>query len=160
MSLHPIRQVPLSLGTTKKHQPRSQFGAICYRRNKGRVEILLITSRGKGRWILPKGWPIAGSTPARAAAIEAYEEAGVQGRAHPLCLGIYGYKKGDLPCVVALYALEVTEMKRRFPEAGQRKRRWVTPKQAAAMVDSRELGRILERFSPELLPPADRIRLA
>ncbi|WP_138464874.1 NUDIX hydrolase [Poseidonocella sp. HB161398] len=159
MSILRIRQAPLSLAPSKKRQVRSQFGAICYRQSKGRVQILLITSRGKGRWIIPKGWPIPGRTPAAAAGIEAYEEAGVEGKAHPLCLGIYGSSKGGLPCVVALYAVEVTALRRRFPEAGQRKRRWASPKTAAELVDSPELGQILARFSPEGLPPADRVRV-
>jgi 8-oxo-dGTP pyrophosphatase MutT (NUDIX family) len=43
------------------------------------VEILLITTRKKRRWSVPKGWPIKDSTPQQTAATEAYEEAGVRG---------------------------------------------------------------------------------
>ncbi|WP_236638474.1 NUDIX hydrolase [Mangrovicoccus ximenensis] len=138
---------------------RSQFGALCYRRSKGRVQILLITSRGKGRWIIPKGWPISGRTPAAAAGIEAYEEAGVEGKAHPLCIGIYGSRKAGMPCVVALYAVEVSDLRRRYPEAGERKRRWVTPKEAAKLVEDEGLAQILARFRPEALPAAERIKV-
>ena len=41
--------------------------------------MLLISSLGTGRWIIPKGWPMHNTTPAGAAGIEAFEEAGVLG---------------------------------------------------------------------------------
>lgn len=153
MTIFRIKQAPLALGSAKKRQVRSQFGAVCYREHKGRTEILLITSRGKGRWILPKGWPMDDRTPAEAAATEAYEEAGVEGRAHPLCLGIYSYQKGGhLPCVVALYAVKVDRLLRRFPERGERKRRWFTLKDAARVLEPPELSQILLHFDPKHLP--------
>lgn len=158
MSVFRITQSPLALPAGKKRGVRSQFGAVCYRKRKGKVEVLLVTSRGKGRWIIPKGWPMADLTPAEAAAVEAYEEAGVDGKVHPLCLGIYSYCKGSgsdaMPCVVALYAVEVTRILRRFPERGERKRRWYAQKRAASLVQEPELKTFLERFRPDGLPPA------
>ena len=58
-------------------RPRSlQVAALCHRRTKaGQKEVLLVTSRGTGRWILPKGWPMRGKSDAQAAAQEAWEEA-------------------------------------------------------------------------------------
>jgi 8-oxo-dGTP pyrophosphatase MutT (NUDIX family) len=56
-----------------------QFAALPYRIRDNDVEILLITTRKKRRWSVPKGWPIKHSTPQQTAAIEAYEEAGVRG---------------------------------------------------------------------------------
>ena len=58
---------------------RTQYGALCWRMHRGKVEVLLITSRDTGRWVIPKGWPIAGLAPAETAAREAWEEAGVEG---------------------------------------------------------------------------------
>src|SRR5690606_14649191 len=45
---------------------REQYGALCYRVKKKSptVEVLLITSRDTGRWIIPKGWPMDGKTAA------------------------------------------------------------------------------------------------
>ncbi|HHX88347.1 MAG TPA: NUDIX domain-containing protein, partial [Paracoccus sp.] len=58
-----------------------QAAALCLREgNKGR-EVLLISSLKSERWILPKGWPMKGRTLAGAALQEAWEEAGVVGRA-------------------------------------------------------------------------------
>ncbi len=42
-------------------------------------EVLLITSRETGRWVLPKGWPMKGRSGAECALREAFEEAGVAG---------------------------------------------------------------------------------
>ena len=57
---------------------RTQYGALCWRMHRGKVEVLLITSRDTGRWVIPKGWPIDGLAPAQTAAREAWEEAGVE----------------------------------------------------------------------------------
>ena len=55
-----------------------QYGALPYRfTDSGGVEILLVTSRSRRRWILPKGLPVDGLEPSEAAAREAFEEAGV-----------------------------------------------------------------------------------
>jgi 8-oxo-dGTP pyrophosphatase MutT (NUDIX family) len=76
-----IRQIPTSKKVVKaKHAVRVQYGALPYRFTKsGAPEILLVTTRQTKRWIIPKGWPIKGLKPAKSAAREAYEEAGVRG---------------------------------------------------------------------------------
>jgi len=157
MSLHKLGQIPVTLKKGAKADARSQCGAICYRLEKGKPRILLITSRGTGRWVIPKGWPMDGKTAAEAAEIEAWEEAGVEGRLHPVCLGIYSYLKTlergqSLPCVVSVYALRVKTLAHNFPEQGQRKRKWVSAKRAAQMVDEPELSHLLQRFDPSGLP--------
>jgi 8-oxo-dGTP pyrophosphatase MutT (NUDIX family) len=61
-----------------------QYAAIPIRLNEASViEVLLLTSRGTGRWVIPKGWPMRNLAPGAAAAREAYEEAGVRGRIRP-----------------------------------------------------------------------------
>jgi len=147
---------PIRLKQSEKWDVRSQFGALCYRLHKGAVEVLLITSRGTGRWICPKGWPIDGVTPAQAAATEAYEEAGVEGKVSDVCLGVYSYNKNiptedNLPCVVAMFPLRVKRLLKDFPEAGQRKRRWFNQKKAAELVSNPELGQLIRSFDPSRL---------
>jgi 8-oxo-dGTP pyrophosphatase MutT (NUDIX family) len=44
------------------------------------IEFLLVRTRGAGRWTFPKGSAEPGLTHAQAAALEAFEEAGVHGR--------------------------------------------------------------------------------
>lgn len=135
-----------------------QFGALCYRDKGGKIEILLVTSRGTGRWIVPKGWPVKGQTPAGSAAVEAFEEAGVEGRAKPVCAGIYTYAKvlddmSERQVRVALYPLRVRKLRRKYPEAQQRKRRWCSRKRAAELVDEPELKVILRGFDPDAMTP-------
>jgi 8-oxo-dGTP pyrophosphatase MutT (NUDIX family) len=125
---------------------------------KGKIELLLITSRGTGRWIVPKGWPVKGQTPAGSATVEAFEEAGVEGRAKPVCAGIYGYDKlkddgSAVPVRVALYPLRVRKLRRKYPEGEQRKRRWFSRKRAAELVDETELKAVLKSFDPNKIAP-------
>ena len=147
---------PLRLDIVHKHDVRTQFGALCYRIRDGKIQILLITSRGTGRWIIPKGWPVDGETPAGAAATEAYEEAGVEGKLSNVCLGIYSYtktlpKNDSMPCVVAVFPFHVKRLLKDFPEAGQRKRKWMSLKKAAKLISHPELVQIIEHFDPKKL---------
>ncbi len=92
-----------------------------------------------------------GETPARAAATEAFEEAGVVGKVSNVCLGIYSYTKSlpkddDLPIVVAVFPFEVKRMLKNFPEAGQRKRKWVSLKRASELISEPELGPLIHNF--------------
>jgi len=56
-----------------------QFAALPYCLREDDIGILLITTRKKGRWSVPKGWLIKNGTPQDTAAVEAFEEAGVRG---------------------------------------------------------------------------------
>ena len=99
---------------------RRQYGALCWRMHRGKVEVLLITSRDTGRWVIPKGWPIDGMTPASAAAREAWEEAGVEGMVGEEGLGAFGYDKvlsprKAVPCSVEVFGLRVAELKDKAP---------------------------------------------
>jgi len=57
---------------------RPQAMALCFRTTKKKVQVLLVTSRGTGRWLLPKGWQVPGKSLAESAAQEAWEEAGAK----------------------------------------------------------------------------------
>lgn len=149
----------MRLPLSGKRDVRTQFGAVCYRLRKDKVELLMITSRTTRRWVVPKGWPVDGTTPSDAAATEAWEEAGAQGNVSTLCLGIYSYVKQaetlaemDLPCVVALFPFKVRDLAKDWPEASQRQRRWMSPAKAARVVDEPELREILSNFDPRKLP--------
>ncbi len=152
MSVGKIKQRPLKLGDDKR-SVRTQFGALCWRRHRDEVQVLMITSRRTKRWILPKGWPQDGATPAEAAATEAWEEAGVRGKIKPICLGIYSYTKEldgapILPCVVAVFPIKVARLEKSWPEDKFRKRRWFSLKKAASLVKEPELAAILRKFDP------------
>ena len=150
------KQLPILFKGARKTDVRSQFAALCYRMRKGEPEVLLITSRGSQRWIIPKGWPMAEKTPAEAALQEAWEEAGVKGKAYDRCLGLFSYTKElspkeSLPCIALVYPVHVTSLEKNFPEKGQRRRKWFSPKKAAGKVSEPELKKILKTFDPRLL---------
>ncbi len=135
-------------------QARTQVAALCWRREAGGPEILLITSRETGRWVLPKGWPETGEAGAATAVREAWEEAGVKGEVGGDCVGLYAYHKvlgpeRGVPCIVAVYPIEVRAQSRAYPEAGERRRKWFSAKKAAARVAEPELREILLRFDPD-----------
>lgn len=150
MKLQKFPQYPPDIAAIVAADVRSQFGALCYRQVASGAEVLLITSRGSGRWIVPKGWPVRGHTPAGSALVEAYEEAGVRGTVHPLCLGIFTDLKPD-PRTVALFPVKVKRLLSKYPEMGERKRKWAGLERAAQMVDIAELAEIIRRFDPAVL---------
>ncbi|MFD1193335.1 NUDIX hydrolase [Seohaeicola saemankumensis] len=156
MTVQSIKQLPLRLQVAHKSDVRTQFAALCYRVVKDKTQILLVTSRGSGRWILPKGWPMDGVTPARAAMTEAWEEAGVEGQAVDICLGMYSYAKvlGPdtlLPCVAMVYPVRVRDLASNYPESGARRRKWFSRKKAAKAVQEPELAQIIKQFDPKRL---------
>ena len=127
---------------------RMQYAALCWRPATAGVEVLLITSRDTGRWVIPKGWPMPGLSPESAAAQEAWEEAGVQGMVNPVTLGRYGYQKclstdATVPCAVAVYGLRVRHLADKFPEARERRREWFPADEAARLVHEPDLGRLI-----------------
>lgn len=151
-----IKQLPLKLRAASKNDVRSQFAALCYRSKGDRIEVLLVTSRRTGRWIVPKGWPEDGMTPANCALKEAWEEAGVIGKAQDQCLGLFSYSKliePDLtyPCVAMVYPVKVKSLAKKYPEQDQRQRKWFSPKKASLKVTEPELSRILRDFDPRIL---------
>src|SRR5260221_11869080 len=69
----------LRLSKLRRLRETEQVAAVCYHMRGADIEFLLVQTGG-GRWIFPKGCVEAGFTHAQAAAIEAFEEAGVHGR--------------------------------------------------------------------------------
>lgn len=133
-----------------KARPRIQYAALPWRVGND-LEILLITSRETGRWVIPKGWPMKGRSPAAAAVAEAREEAGVIGDiAKPV--GSYLYvkfgKRGlGSPCKVKVFPLKVTGQRESWREQAQRTARWFPAAEAAASVQERQLARLIRKFA-------------
>jgi|SRR5215475_4926107 len=127
-----------------------QYGALPYLVTEvGDVRVLLVTTRGRQDWIIPKGWPIRRLTAAATAAREAYEEA-----------GLIGTIMGDQPCGsftyekpgsarrrsvfhVSVFLFAVERQLRKWPEKSERTTRWFAPEEAATLVGPVGLGDIL-----------------
>lgn len=143
------RKLREKLGQLLGRKPlQMQVAALC---RNARGQVLLVTSRDTGRWVLPKGWPMAGRTLADAASQEAWEEAGVRGSVEQSEIGTYHYDKRqdrgfDIPVQVRVYALKVDELANRYPEDKQRKRNWFSPERAAELVAESELKSLLRNL--------------
>ncbi|MFW8635276.1 NUDIX hydrolase [Cribrihabitans pelagius] len=131
---------------------RLQVAALCYRQGAVGKEVLMITSLGTGRWIIPKGWPITGKDGPGSALQEAWEEAGVaRADISPEPIGEYFYHKrrdngtGE-PVTTLVFSAEVLELADDYPEAGSRKREWMAPEQAAELVHEPQLQAILRQL--------------
>ena len=143
------------MGDSKKHrrEDRRQVAALPLSHNEaGQVQVLLVTSRDTGRWVLPKGWPMKGKKPHHAAEREAYEEAGLIGRMRKVPLGTYSYEKrlrtgSTVPCEVTVFPLRVKHHRARWPEMNERERRWFSPSEAAEVVAESGLQQILRRVA-------------
>jgi len=136
-----------------KPATRIQYGALPYcLDDDASVKVLLVTSRETKRWIIPKGWPIKGLKPSKAAAREAYEEAGVRGRIAGRAFGHYVYKKWledrvtTVPCQVEVFPLLVKRQSKDWPESKQRTARWFSAAEAAALVDNDQLHNLIQEF--------------
>ena len=121
-----------------------QSGVIPYRIIAGKVEILLITTRKRQGWVIPKGGLCKGMSPHESAAKEAWEEAGVLGRVTTEKLGNYEYRKRGNIYRVNLFLLPVEEVLEDWPEATARERKWLEVNQAAELVKENSLKIIIQ----------------
>lgn len=130
-----------------------QHAALPYVETGGSVLVCLITSRGSGRWVIPKGWPKPGLAPHELAELEAAQEAGLQGRISTSRLGSFDYAKrlhafSSVICSVDVYPLEVRKQLLDWPERHSRHLGWMDPARAAKLVEEPELASLIGSFKP------------
>ncbi|NJR13236.1 MAG: NUDIX hydrolase [Phyllobacteriaceae bacterium] len=140
-----------------EQRPREQVAALPWKNVRGRLKVMLITSRGTGRWVLPKGWMNAGEDPSAAAAREAHEEAGIVGDVAKAGLGFYTYDKRldggpSIRCRVRVYPVRVTRQLKIFKEAGERLLQWFDAEEAADAVKEVELAALIRAFAESSNP--------
>jgi 8-oxo-dGTP pyrophosphatase MutT (NUDIX family) len=134
--------------TTPDHFFR-QSAVVPYRLRDGSVEILMVTSRSKKRWVMPKGVVEPDLDAVASAAKEALEEAGIEGRVSKRPLGSYRYAKWGGTCHVEVFAMRVMTIHDKWEESF-RKREWLSPKAAMARCRERDLQRIVKRLARDL----------
>jgi uncharacterized protein len=103
-----------------------QQAAVLPWRKGATTEVMLITSLGTGRWVLPKG--------------------GIEG-------GSYRYEKlssdGSIQlCHVTVFAMKVTVQRAIWPEQNRRTTKWHSLQEAAAAVHEDDLRRLILAFDP------------
>ncbi len=134
----PVSDRFVRLSRLRKLCDCEQVAAVCYRVRGGAVEFLLVRTRGGGRWTFPKGSAEPGLTQAQAAALEAFEEAGVHGRIEEACFAQYRRKleegesrasrHGEKGIAVNAYLCEVSRLSP--PQESRRDRTWFSVEDA------------------------------
>lgn len=137
-----------------------QCGALPYRHEEGALTVLLVTTRGGQRWMLPKGWPkpfrssaaSAAEEAAEEAFEEAFEEAGVRGSIAERDIGMFEHLKlldggKSVICDVTVHPLRVQTMLDVWPEEATRERRWLSVAEAMSLVANPSLAALLDRFA-------------
>jgi 8-oxo-dGTP pyrophosphatase MutT (NUDIX family) len=143
-----------------------QVAAICYRVRSGRIEFLLVRTRGSGRWTFPKGSAEPGLTHAQAAALEAFEEAGVHGRIEEASFARYVRrgqddrrrsvaKSGEKEFAVSAHLCEVSRLSP--PKESGRNRTWFSVEDARRCLrkgrrseDGAEFARVVDRAAARI----------
>lgn len=125
-----------------------QYAALPFLRTERGLSICLITSRGTGRWVIPKGWPKASLAPHELAAAEARQEAGLIGTVDVEPLGFYCYKKrlhifAKALCRVVVFPLAVEAQRLTWRERDQRQLAWMPVKEARSAVKEAHLAELI-----------------
>jgi 8-oxo-dGTP pyrophosphatase MutT (NUDIX family) len=128
----------------------NQSGVIPFRKTQEGIEILLITSMKKKKWIIPKGYIEFNLSPFESAKKEAFEEAGVKGTNETIELGSFKVQKDIGKCLFFVYSMEVTEILDEYPEKDLRKRKWFTVKEAAENISIPEVTDFILRLERQL----------
>lgn len=131
------------LSQIRKLREWEQVAAVCYRVRNDVIEFLLVRTRGRRRWTFPKGSAEPGLTHAQAAALEAFEEAGVHGRIEEVPFARYvrskrgytvkpGPKSGEKVFTVAAHLCEVLRLGR--SQESDRDRTWFSAEDARRLL--------------------------
>lgn len=138
------------LSHLRKLRNTEQVAAICYRVRKGGIEFLLVQTRNR-RWTFPKGSTEPGLTHAQAAALEAFEEAGVHGRIEEVSFTRY-FKRRTAKTAIAVNAHLCEVSRLDSPQEIGRNRTWFSADKAKQSLrqDRRstfgsELARVVDR---------------
>ena len=132
--------------------PVPQSGVIPYRWRQQHLDVLLITSRRRGRWIIPKGKVAPWLDPAASACREAYEEAGIHGVISATALGQYDYHKRGMCWTVSVFSLAVQTVLDVWPEMPMRERRWFPISVASQLVAEPDLRTLIALLATHLTP--------
>ena len=148
------KRISIGKNFSKENQAKYiQYGALPYRIGKTcSLEFLLITTGQTKQWMIPKGWPVKGLKPAKSAAREAYEEAGIRGAISAKPIGAFSYDKRleengfTVPCEVRVFAMSVRRQLKSWPEAYERDSRWFEPINALSALKDEGLRDLIAVF--------------
>lgn len=123
-----------------------QSAVIPYRKKDKEIEILLITSIRKKKWIVPKGFIEFNLSAFESAKKEAYEEAGIIGANETLELGTIILNRYGGEVMVKVYSMEVIEEIGTYPEKHLRKRKWFSVSEAIDKINVPEMVSLIKKL--------------
>jgi 8-oxo-dGTP pyrophosphatase MutT (NUDIX family) len=137
-----------------------QVAAVCYRIRGSGIEFLLVRTNS-GHWTFPKGSTEPGLTHAQAAALEAFEEAGVHGRMEEASFTQYVRRKrsaarsAEKERSVSAHLCEVTRLCQ--PQEPNRDPTWFSPEKTKHRLREdrppdfgAELARVVDRAAARI----------
>lgn len=158
---------PVRLSHLRKLRECDQVAAVCYRLRGEDIEFLLVQTRGSGRWTFPKGSAERGLSHAQAAALEAFEEAGVHGRIEEESFARYVCRKRASRKVslqsqverftVNAYLCQVKRLSK--PKEADRNRTWFSVEEAAKRLGEGRNDSDGEMFAGVIEKAVARVRL-
>lgn len=125
---------------------RMQVGVVPIVVNKNDIRIVLITTRGKGQWLIPKGNQHRKHSKRAMALSEAYEEAGVIGSIRHKGYVDVPHLKNGKKRVLRLYPMDVTRVLKKWPERDARMRKIVCAAKAGELLRCKKLRAGLTRL--------------
>jgi 8-oxo-dGTP pyrophosphatase MutT (NUDIX family) len=137
------------------NKPELEFNQSCvipYRISNGNIELLLITSIKKQRWIFPKGFIEFNLSAFESAKKEAYEEAGVIGENETVELGSFNLKKKNQSSHVKIFSMEVTKELKDYPEKNLRKRKWFSVEDALGNIENSDIKYFVHKLENKIRP--------
>lgn len=130
---------------------RKEIASFAYVIKRGRLQIVLVTNRGRTRWILPKGQPESHMLDGEVALMEAYEEGGLLGSldTRVACRRVaLNTARGRVKLHV--YAVRVTKLLDDWPESYFRKRKLLDPDSAVKKIDKMALRKCIQVMSRQI----------
>jgi ADP-ribose pyrophosphatase YjhB (NUDIX family) len=128
----------------------TQSCVIPYKVNNGEIELLLITSIKKRKWIFPKGFIEFNLSAFESAKKEAYEEAGVIGENETIELGTFEQKKKNGTSLIKVFSMEVTKELKDYPEKNLRKRKWFALNEAKEIIENSDIKNFISKLIQNL----------
>ncbi|HEY7751223.1 MAG TPA: NUDIX hydrolase [Ignavibacteriaceae bacterium] len=127
-----------------------QSAVVPYRKKDGELQVMLITSIRKKRWIIPKGFIEFNLSAFESAKKEAYEEAGIIGTNETIELGSFKIDKYGGDIMTKVYSMEVVEEHEDYSEKNLRKRKWFSLEEAVKKVDSPDIANMIRKLESKL----------
>lgn len=124
------------LGSVLQDAQRS-IGALPFIMDGQGIQVVMVTTKSRSRWIFPKGKPEPSLSPEALALLEAEEEAGVEGRIIGAALD-FPYWSSYRRFVISYYPMLVTRVRTRWEERKLRERKILNLRQLGPeIMDSR-----------------------